>query len=190
MTLASQPRMALCHPALASLALLSALLLPVAPAAADEATDNDLLEAAVLYRVLTFLQWPQESGAAASEGPLIVAVVGNVRFAERLGEISRVPRARGRRLEARVVEKVEAATGADVVVIARLAEVEAAQALQRERAVLVVGRSRESADRGASLAIFPASGRISLRVNQRSLLESRISASYQLLALAEVVGVQ
>jgi hypothetical protein len=176
--------------------LAAALLGPTPQAAADDASEStspaeiDLLEAAVLYRVFGFLDWPKASSASAPEAPLVVAVLGKSTFLDRLRELTQQPTARGRKLELRRIEKVEEATGADVVVLASPSEVEAAQALQHDRAVLVVGRTAEAADKGACLALFPARGRIRIRINQRSLREAHIAASYQLLALSEVVGAQ
>jgi len=172
---------------LLGLTSLAALCLRPAPAAGQAAYSEEAVKAALLEKVVSFLEW---SRPPAPQQPFNLTVLGSDALA---GELERLFAERpfaGRRLTVKRVSKPNQTTDADIVVVGReqARELPAVLKACTREGVLVVGDGPGFAEAGAAIDFFREGSRLRFAVRPSALKQARIKASYKLLGIARIVG--
>ena len=147
------------------------------------------LKAALLFRVVKFIEWPASAFGAAS-APFVMCVVGDEARARAFQSLQ------GRLLNGRHVA-VRRVTG-DMLDLGQChaaffpldtdADVDYALGKMRSAPLLTVGESDAFVNRGGTLALVTRDQRVQFTINLAASKRSQLAVSSQLLQLATVVG--
>jgi hypothetical protein len=179
----ARPDASRCLPALRALAYGLVLCLPTAFVAA--ASVDDEVKAAYLLRFTEFVQWP----ALPGDRPVLqICVLGRDPVQPVLERLTADYRVDGREIEAVYLDRVEDASGCEVVFLpstqsGRLAPL---RAVLREEPVLIVGNSPGLAEAGAAINLFRDGPRLRFEINPDALDAAGLKASSRLLKLAVI----
>jgi hypothetical protein len=169
--------------------LLTALLAAVGIGASARAADRAELEAAIVYNILLFVDWPADA-APAPGAPLVLCVDPDSALALPLRSLN--GRAvRGARLEVRELTPSAAAQGCNALFVGAFAThaTVTRHAVPKGAPVLVIDDLDPPPSSGAPAAIHleNADGRIAFDVNLAAAHDSRLQISSRLLRLARKV---
>lgn len=170
-------------PALA-MCLLLQLALGCQPASAVERAE---VEAAIVYNILLFVEWPVESTLAAG-GPLVLCVDPASRLAGPLKSLAGRP-VRTHRLELHDMSAAEPWRGCHALFVDAASK--AGAALRRHakgQPLLVIGEEPAAADDGVMVRLAEADGRITFDVDLAAARQGRLQISSRLLRLARKVA--
>ncbi len=165
-----------------------ASLLGSAPRALAQGTySEDAIKAALLEKVVSFLEWVKPPPA---ERPLNLAVLGDDDLATALEHLFGQRPFAGRPLVLRRAVTPGQLAGADIVVVGPRAARELPTVLKAcaREGVLVVGDGAGLAEAGAAVSFFRDGTRVRFDVRPSALKQAGIKASYKLLSLARIVG--
>lgn len=159
-----------------------ATLFPSLEAAADNAEDE--LKAAV---VLTFLRYG-EWGAAPSNAPILVGVLGRPAMAEVLRRTVEGKAVNGRPLQVVALKNAAEPRCCELVYFADDKTLDSKAALESPAFahVLTIGENRDFLDWGGDVNLFVLDGRMSFEVSLDALERSGISISSKLLRFGQV----
>ncbi|WIM05271.1 MAG: YfiR family protein [Candidatus Nitricoxidivorans perseverans] len=165
--------------------VLCAACLP--PAAFAEVAQETEVKAAVVFNLLTFIQWPKDEQPAGRS--LYLCTFEESGIERELSRHSGKP-VHGRALFVRRIggsaEELEQCQ-AVFVESANPSALARAAATARGRALLVVGEGAWALERGAMISVSLVSGRVAIDVDIAALRRSHLAASSKLLRLARTL---
>lgn len=149
--------------------------------AQTQATQSEL-EAAYLYRFLSFVEWPPDRFASPL-APIVVAVAGAPQVADELWAIVQGRSAQGRPIAVRTLAPGEPPGDAHVLFVGKGARLEA---LAREagHGTLVVSESEEALSAGGMIGFVQAEGRLRFVVALDAAERAGLRISSRMLAVA------
>jgi len=152
------------------------------------ASDADKLKVAILYKIMQFVEWPDD-GEAATNLPIHLCLLGADPFGGLLGQLEARP-VRGRPL--RVDYLANGPSGGTpkchVVFISASERPRLAQVIGQLRGndVLVVSDIDQFTDHGGMLGLNVEEGSVHININLNNLRKSVVKVSSKLLELARV----
>jgi len=160
-------------------------------AAQDEADKSPLdeyqVKAAFLYRLPSFIEWPDEAWRSDDE-PFYACVLGRDPFGEYIDHFDG-KQVRGRRFTVRRLESLAARDICHLIFVSR----EDSSKLRPEdrdagwRSALTVGEGREFAARGGIISFVVANKRVGLTVNLAASYSAGLRLSSKLLDVASIL---
>jgi hypothetical protein len=158
-----------------------------APAKAPAKLAEYQLKAAFLYRLPSFVEWPNSSWPAPGK-PFYACVLGPDPFGAYLDYFDGKS-VRDRRFTVRRLAKLEEGNGCHLLFVSRDEEADLNSVLPelRGRCVLTVGEGREFAVRGGIVGFVVAKQRVGLAVNLEASREAGLEISSKLLDVASIV---
>lgn len=168
---------------LRSACLLACLL---APSAAAQLASEEELKAAVLFNLLKFVQWPEET--LATSETLDLCVVGDQAFAKRL-----VRTIGKRHVHGKPVRILETAPGQDVPAChaiflpARQEQFLPAILKREESNTLLMSDVEDFAEKGGTVGLVRIRSRIRFEINNAAARRADLKLSSRLLRLARIV---
>jgi hypothetical protein len=159
-----------------------------APGPVAAAPSEYQLKAVFLFNFAQFVEWPEDTFAAA-DTPLVIGVVGVDPFGAHLDEVVQGEHVNGRPLAVRRFRRIEDARDCHILFLGEggvAGRKDALPALLTERHVLTVSDAH-----GASAAIIQfvdASSRIRLRIDALRAEKAGLTISSKLLRAAEIVN--
>lgn len=155
-------------------------------ATAAEGADENVVKAAVVYNLLLFMQWPEQSPSARSlrlcvidEGALTAALRGHDK-----------KRVQGHALEIYRLNAMQEDVDSCVAVLVETGNPTALTrfgAIARQRPLLVIAEGVGAIDRGAMIGLYAEGGRIAFDINQGAMRKSGLTPSSKILRLARTL---
>jgi hypothetical protein len=158
-------------------------------APAGSAAEDDLAtQAKFTTDVLHFITWPAEAFDSAS-APIVIALLGDVPYADELKRRAALKKVKGRSLEIRSVERIDRTTPGHVVVMGSTSRSDERAVLDAldGSAVVSIALSKRFASLGGTLSMIMHRHRVMFEVNQKVAEQSNIKIGSRLLRLASVV---
>lgn len=145
------------------------------------------LEAAMLERITSFIQWPDKTRADSKA--FVITILGASAIAPRLMYLYERRSAQGVAPRVRQISSRNEIGDTQVLFIGTefAAELEAILALVSGHATLTVGNTPGFAKRGVAVNLIRDNDRMRFEVNRQALEHAGLRASYQLLDLAKLV---
>ncbi len=161
------------------------LCLALAMSALPEAlaVERTSLEAAIVFNVLQFVEWPAESGLA--EGASLTLCLNA--DSQLLGPVKQLEGRLVRRMQLRVL-KLQGSQHQCQAVYLDSAQAEQQLGTASAEAVLVIGASDFRPAVPPSIQLIPLEGRLAFDVNQRKARQVGLAISSRLLKLARTVS--
>ena len=158
------------------------LLIPFVPETG--ATEHEV-KAAVLYKLATYVHWPDEAFEAKSS-PFVLAVVGKGPFGDVLNRSLRGRAIDGRRIQVELYSRLQDVDEAHLVFIAQPDEGEYRTLKKhwRGRPVLLVGENRTFLKQGGIVRLFLVKGRLRFEIDNEVATRAGLRISSQLLKLS------
>ena len=158
-----------------------------APAEPPAALAEYQLKAAFLYRLPSFVEWPNDEWPAAGD-PFYACVLGRDPFGAYLDYFDGKS-VRDRRFTVRRLETLEEGERCHLLFVSRDEETDPSSVLPglRGRCVLTVGEGREFAVRGGIVSFVVAKQRVGLTVNLDASRDAGLEISSKLLDVASIV---
>ena len=162
------------------------LLLTLTPARA--APSEYELQAAFIYQIARFVEWPSTGMPVNTGEPLRLCVLGSNPFGAALGSIRGKP-VNERRMEVSLLDMDAGISECAILFIAAPAEkhLERIAALSRGAGVLTIGDTQGFAGRGVMVNFFQQDGKIRFEVNLDATRHGGLKISSKLLSLARIV---
>lgn len=168
-------------------ALIACLGLSAPEGQAADPAPEDVVKAAVVFKLTKFVEWPERI-FAASRGVLRICAIGDTPVAEALTVVE------GRVSQGRTVEflKVDAVAAKDACHLLFIGKREAARARTAEEdrfglSLLTVSDSEGFASNGGIVELTRRGSRLGFRVNVKNAQRAGLTISAPLLELAEIV---
>lgn len=169
-----------------------ALLLLAGGAAAEEGArktplDEYQVKAAFLYRLPSFIEWPDEAWPADGE-PFYACVLGRDPFGEYIDHFDG-KQVRGRRFTVRRIESLDSRKTCHLIFVCRddSEKLRTENGDYRLRFALTVGEGREFAAQGGIISFVVANKRVGLSVNLAASYAAGLRLSSKLLDVASVM---
>jgi hypothetical protein len=145
------------------------------------------LKAALLYRIIEYVEWPAQS-ASNETSAITIGVIGQIPFAQAL-DVLEGKTVQGRRLTVKRFTRPEEASSCQVLFIgasekARFPEIVAEV---KNRPVLTVSEAEGFAERGGMVNLVAGPNHIVMEINREVANEAKLTLSSQLLKHAKVV---
>lgn len=171
------------------LAVVSVALAAFAPARAADAIPAQDVQAVFLLNLTRFVRWP-ETAFAADDAPLLIACLQDDPLGAVLADAAKDEKSGKHPIEVRRVRSAAELEGCHLVYLSSTALSGAAPMLGplRSRPVLVVSDADSILRLGGHVQLFTRSGQPRLRLDLRNLKRVGLTASSQLLRVAEVIG--
>jgi hypothetical protein len=158
-----------------------------APALAQLQAAEPELKAAFMFRFLSFVEWPA-SRFASSKAPLVVGFIGAAPVATEFRAAALGRTVQGRPIEVRTLDAGESATGVHALFVGEAARDRIATlARATGEGPLVVTDADDGLDRGATIDLIEADGRLRFSVSVDAAERAGLRLSSRLLALAAEV---
>jgi hypothetical protein len=147
------------------------------------------LQAAMIEKIVTFIDWPSSAGLADVKKPFLVHVLGASEVAEKLAYLFAHQPPWGHKTQVTVVSKEDLPTGAHVLFIAGGFRGDVKDLLKRlnGKPTLTIGSVAGLCAHGIAINLVGAGNRISFEVNRSALARAGLKASYHLLSRARLV---
>jgi hypothetical protein len=157
--------------------------------AVPQAPSEYQVKAVFLFNFAQFVEWPQESFAAA-DAPFSICVVGKDPFGAHLDEAVRGEAVQGHPLAVRRYGKAAQVDSCHILFIggSNLGELDGILATLEGRSILTVSDIDRSAERGAIIQFSSDRNRLRLRINIDKAKSAGLVLSSKLLRPAEIVG--
>jgi len=166
------------------LLVMTALLLP-AQSRAQEAIPEVQVKAAFVFNFIRFVEWPQ--GAFSSEnGPMIVGVLGDDEFANKLGASLKDKKAHGRAFEVKKLTSITEASECNVTFVAN-SEARRATPLAdatKRKPILLIGESDDFLESGGVINFVKDEKQLRFDINPQAAEDRKLVISSHLLRLA------
>ncbi len=148
-----------------------------------------LLKAIFLERFTRFVQWPPEAGLYHAETPFVIGIISRNPFNSLLETVYADQPIKGKTVEIRYLETVEAINGCHMLFIA---ETDADSlnkiiAAIRDFPVLTIADSRGYGLRGVHINMYMEKNQVRFEINHRAARQSGLTVSYLLLKVAKLV---
>ena len=167
-----------------------ALLLCIRATAGDEeATLEDQVKAACLYRFAVHTEWPEDAFRVA-ESPFVIGLVGEVSFGAMVETGLRGKTLDGRAIVVQSVRTIEEAGNCHLIFFGRMEEPEDLRALLEaiaERPTLTVGEGPKFIESGGIMNFVKAKGYLRFEVNREAAERAGLKLGSQMLKLALIV---
>ncbi len=146
------------------------------------------IKAAFIFNFAQFVEWPPEA-FPEKETPLVVGVLGDDPFKGFLGELLHGEKAGNRPLGIEYYRRVEEIKQCHILFISNSESKRLAQILARlkDRSILTVGEADGFAVNGGMIRFLPEGSKVRFRINNEAARAVRLSISFKLLRLAEIV---
>jgi YfiR/HmsC-like len=152
----------------------------------DAVTDYDV-KAAFLYNFAKFVEWPDARFQTADEA-IVIGVLGNDDFADRLARIVAGKRVRGRGLVVHSGDAIAEIGDCHIVFVAGAAAERVNRVLAAVGpATLVVGETASFARRGGMINFILENRRVLFEINVQALTRAGLKASSQLLSVGRLI---
>jgi hypothetical protein len=173
------------------LVALTALLCLLASAehrADGQPVDEGQMKAVFVVNFLRFVEWPS-TNVAPAPAPLVVAVLGDREFIDKLRDYASTQSVSGHSIEVKTVERPEDARGAHVLFIgtSESANVPAIVKLAETSALLTVGDTDGFARAGVILNLYTVDSRVRIEANPAAASRTGLRLSAHLLRIARIV---
>jgi hypothetical protein len=147
------------------------------------------VKAVFLFNFAQFVEWPQESFAAA-DAPFTICVLGEDPFGAHLDDAVKGEAVQGHPLAVRRYGDAAQVDSCHILFIggSKLGELDGILAMLKGRATLTVSDIDRSAERGAIIQFSSDRNRLRLRINIEEARSAGLVLSSKLLRPAEIVG--
>jgi hypothetical protein len=147
------------------------------------------VKAVLITRVVAFVRW-SEDVAHPQPRPIVLTVLGDPTLADRLDALQRRDRDEPAQFLLKRIGSPDELKRTDVLFIGReqAARIEEILELLGASNTLTIADTPGAARRGVAVNLYPDDGRMRLEINPAALRKARLTASYQLMNLARVVG--
>lgn len=156
--------------------------------ASDESPTEYEVKAALLFKFVSFVEWPSESFPEV-DTPIRIGILGEDPFGEILDRTIKGKTIRNRTVEAKRATSLEELTSCHIVFIAQsdTSNTAAITATLHKHHILTVGDSPGFAIKGGVINLIEQDGKIGFEINAKSAQQAHIHISSQLMSLANVV---
>jgi hypothetical protein len=153
--------------------------------AGAEKPSQDDVRAAYLYDFGQFVRWPEGAG----RGPLLGCVAGKDPFGQTMGKLAAGKQINGRTLEARNLDRPEAAGDCSILFVGtpERGHADAYLAATAAKPVLTVGEGPDSLTRGGMIEFVVVEDRVRFSVNLDAANRCSVGLSSELLKVAVTV---
>jgi hypothetical protein len=147
---------------------------------------DDEVKAAFILRFTEFIEWPDRPGT--QRDPWLICVLGDHPIAPLLARMTTDYTVKGRKIEVRLLERVEDTAACQVVYVPDYssAQMPAVRQVLLDRPVLVVTNGPGLAQAGAAINLFRDDERLRFEINPATLEGAGLKASSRLLRLAVI----
>lgn len=147
------------------------------------------LQAALIAKITSFIDWPASAGLVSGSSPFLVAVLGASDVTVRLRDLFDQQPPQGHPARVRTIAAPSRSEGAHVLYVAPgftgdIAEV--VRAYERS-ATLTIGHGMDLCARGLAVNLIEVEQRMGFEINRQALKRAGLRASYHLLARARLV---
>jgi hypothetical protein len=151
-------------------------------AAQAQRPSQDDVEAAYLYNFGKFVRWPADGG----QGPLEICVAGPDSLERTIGRLVTGEQINQRPLEARMVERPEAAAGCSILYVGSMdrARIDGFLTATAGKPVLTVGESPDFLDKGGMIQFVAVEDHVRFSVNLDAANRCGVGLSSELLKVA------
>jgi hypothetical protein len=162
---------------------------PVARALAAAPFGAADLQAALIAKITSFVDWPASAGLVSGSSPFLVAVLGTSDVTARLHDLFERQPPQGHPARVRALSAPSRTESAHVLFVApsfRGDIAEVAQIYERS-ATLTIGQGKQLCTLGLAVNLVELDARMSFEINRQALKRAGLRASYHLLARAHLV---
>lgn len=145
------------------------------------------IKAAFLYHFSTYISWESEDSGKDAD-PFVIAVVGKDPLGPILDKIATTKKVRGRVIEVRRFEDVEAISECHLLFIPRSVESNAMKPVMdklQSTQILCVGETDDFIEQGGAVEFFNEGNKIRFAINTELLADMKLKVSSKLLSLAK-----
>ena len=147
---------------------------------AGEAT----LKAAFIYNFTKYIEWKSED----MQSDFVIGVIGNSPVTTPLAEISKTNKAKNRKIVIRYYDKPENISGCNILFIPRSLPFPLESILQHTgKGMLTISEEPGFANQGTALNFISVRNKLKFEANLDAIYSAGLSASSQLLKLAQIV---
>jgi hypothetical protein len=165
------------------LTALAAFALALSGSAAGAASLEYQVKAAYLYKLVSFVDWPD--GALPAPGaPVNICVVGDDPFGATLDQAAQNQQVEGRPLMVRRIETASKSSGCQVLYIAGSKRQSVASALQSVKGAPSLTITEASEVRGSIIQFVVKDGRVRFTIDVAAAAQNGLTISAKLLSLA------
>jgi hypothetical protein len=152
-----------------------------------QGVDEYDLKAAMLSKFVKLVSWPEER--LADKATLVIAVLGEDPFGERLEQIFGKRKEDERKVKIRRVARVEELVEVHVVFVPRTEaeRIKDLVAKTKQAGVLLVGESEGFAARGVAINFYTEEDKVRFEINPEAAKRQKLKISSDLLKLARIV---
>jgi len=147
------------------------------------------IKAAFLYHFSTYIQWPEDAGAAADR-PFVIGVYRENPFGSALAKIAESKTVEGRPIDIRRIVTSEQARQCQILFVPGFVPQKSQDAVlraTRDSHVLVVGESNDFVQQGGDAQFFVEGNRVRFAFSAATAKREDLKVSSKLLALAEII---
>lgn len=144
------------------------------------------LKAVYIWRLPSFIEWPNEKEGGNASKPFVISVIGANPFGAKLDELASKRTIHGKKVTVRHLSEVEGIEGSHILFIGRLKEKEMARVLSftRDRPILTIADRIGASEKGVILNFQIIKSKLHFEINETAAHRSGLVVSSRILRIA------
>jgi hypothetical protein len=152
--------------------------------------DEYTVKGVFIEKFTRFIEWPMDSKMQIKSSPVIISVIGDNPFGDKLHNIYRTTKIKNKNVQIRQISRISEIEGSDILFIStsKYKEINDILAYTNDKPILTIGDTKDYAEMGVLINFYLSENKIRFEINETAMSHTGLYASYMLFKLAKIVS--